>query len=302
MTITSNTWYLLRYGEVKGPYPAGLISRYILLGRVSDLDEVSSDGQEWVAIKDVPELIPQVMKEDASDPLVQERLQAARRWADERSVERRGEGEKQGPGKTVSRGSDRREPERSPLLEYRHRRAGREQSLFERSQGRWSLLMIAGSVAIAAGIFLLLYKPPPPQLGADCQSPAAPNVNWSNCVLDGAQLEGLNLSGATLYSASLTAANLSKSKLRGSNLSYAGLSIANMEGVDLSGATLIGAKLRQARLNNALLDDADLSYADLTGADLSGVSLRNTKLGDAIWTDGSRCLPESIDSCLSPQS
>ena len=302
MTITSNTWYLLRHGEVKGPYPAGLISRYILLGRVSELDEVSSDGQEWVTIKDVPELIPQLMKEDTSDPLIQERLQAARRWADERSVDRRGEGKSQELPQKSRRGSDRREPENSPLLEYRQRRAGREQSLFEDSQGRWTMLIIAGSIAIVAGIFLLLYKPAPPQLGADCRSPAVPNVNWSNCVLDGARLEGLNLSGAILYSASLTAANLRKSKLEGSDLSYAGLSIANMEGVDLRGATLVGTKLRQARLNNARLDNADLSYADLTGADLSGASLRNTKLGDAIWTDGRRCSPGSIDSCQSPQS
>ena len=79
-------WYLRKNGEVKGPYPAGLISRYILLGRINDGDEVSGDGEEWLVIRDIPELIPDVMKGDASDPLVQERLQAARRWADERGA------------------------------------------------------------------------------------------------------------------------------------------------------------------------------------------------------------------------
>jgi len=49
------------------------------------------------------------------------------------------------------------------------------------------------------------------------------------------------------------------------------------------------------------LDNADLSYADLTGADLSGVTMRNTKLGNAIWTDGSHCLPNSVDRCRSVQ-
>ena len=292
-------WYLRKYGEVKGPYPAGLISRYILLGRVNDGDEVSSDGEEWIVIRDIPELIPDVMKGDTSDPLVQERLQAARRWADERGIDRRGERERQAPSQQNRRGSDRREEEQSPVIEHRYRRTEREQELLADSRGRWTMLMITGTIAIVAGIFLLLYKPPLPQLGADCSSPPAPKVNWSNCVLDGAHLDKLNLTGAKLYSASLTAADLRKVKLAHGDLSYAALSIANLEDADLREAVLIGAKLRQAKLNNAHLDNADLSYADLTGADLSGVKMHNTKLGNAIWTDGSRCLPGSIDGCQS---
>jgi Pentapeptide repeats (8 copies) len=301
MTTTSNTWYLRRHGEVKGPYPAGLVSRYLLLGRVSDIDEVSSDGKEWIVIKEVPGLIPQIMKGDAGDPMVQERLQAARRWADERSVDRRGEKGHRASAPLNRRERDRREPEQSLVVEHRDRRTGREKELFEDYQGRWSMLMIAGTVAVVAGIFLLLYKPPPPQAGADCRSPAAPNVNWSNCSLEGAHLAGLNLSGATLYSASLTAANLRETKLKGGDLAYAALSIADMEGADLRGASLVGAKLRQTKLNNARLNNADLSYADLTGADLSGVSMRDTKLGNAIWTDGRRCLPDSVDICQTRQ-
>jgi hypothetical protein len=292
-------WYLRKYGEVKGPYPAGLISRYILLGRVNDGDEVSSDGEEWIVIRDMPELIPDVMKGDASDPLVLERLQAARRWADERGIDRRGDREKHAASQQNRRGSDRRDEELLPVVEHRYKRAEREQELFADSQGRWTMLMITGTIAVVAGIFLLLYKPPAPQLGADCSSPAAPKVNWSNCALDGAHLGGVDLSGATLYSASLTGADLRKVKLEHGNLSYAALSIANLEDADLRDAVLTGTKLRQAKLNNAHLDDADLSYADLTGADLSGVKMHNTKLGNAIWTDGSRCLPGSVDKCLS---
>jgi len=292
-------WYLRKSGKVKGPYPAGLISRYILLGRVNDGDEVSRDGEEWIVIRDIPELIPDVMKGDVSDPLVQERLKAARRWADERGVDRRGEREGDDHSRQNRRGSDRREEEQSPVIEHRYRRAEREQEPFADSQGRWTMLMITGTIAVVAGIFLLFYKPPPPQLGADCNSPATPNVNWSNCVLDGARLGGLNLSGAMLYSASLTAADLHKVRLEHGNLSYAALSIANLEDADLREAVMTGANLRQAKLNNAHLDNADLSYVDLTGADLSGVRMHNTKLGNAIWTDGSRCLPGSVDKCLS---
>ena len=297
MTTSSNKWFLRKDGEVRGPFPAGLLSRYLLLGRINEEDEVSSDANEWSPIKDVPELIPDVMKGDLSDPLVQERLQAARRWADERNIERRGDRKDKGAPQGNRRSSDRRETEESPILEYRNRRANRQYEALVEYRGRWAVLLIAGTIAVVAGIFLLLYKPPPPQLGADCRSPAAPNVNWSNCALDGAHLSGLNLSGAALYSASLTAANLSKSNLTGVNLSYAALSVADLQGADLRGANLVGAKLRRAKLNNARLENADLSYADLTGADLSGVRMHDTKLGNAIWTDGRRCPPESVDTC-----
>ena len=303
MTTTTNKWYLRRHGEVKGPYPAGLISRYLLLGRASENDEVSSDGQEWLVIRDVPELIPDIMKGDFSDPIIQERLQAARRWADERSAgRRREESDHQTLPEKNTRGKDRRGSEQLPVIEYRQRRDGREQKLFAASHGQLTMLIIAGAIAVVAGIFFYLYKPPPMQQGADCQLPAAPNVNWSNCVFDGARLERLDLSGAKLYSSSLTAADLHETNLNGSDLSYAALSIANLKGADLRGAILIGAKLHQTKLTNARLDNADLSYADLTGADLSGVSMHKTKLGNAIWTDGRRCLPNSIDSCLSPRS
>jgi hypothetical protein len=301
MTTTSNKWYLRLYGEVKGPYPAGLISRYLLLGRVTEGDEVSNDGEQWLPIRDVPELIPQVMKGDASDPLYQERLEASRRWADERRLDRRGGSGDVSEPQDNRRSRDRRAPEQSLVVEHRHRRHGRQQDLFDASQGRWAILMIVGTVAVLAGSFLLLYKPPPPQLGSNCHSPAAANVNWSNCVLDGTNLQDSDLAGARLFSASLTATNLSHSDLKGGNLSYAALSIADLQMADLRGATLVGAKLRQAKLNNARLEDADLSYADLTGADLSGAQIHNTKLGNAIWVDGRRCLPGSIDHCQPAQ-
>jgi uncharacterized protein YjbI with pentapeptide repeats len=297
----SNTWYIRRRGEVKGPYPAGLVSRYILLGRLQMTDEVSTTGQDWLLIKDVPELIPEILQGDISDPLIQERLQAARRWADERDRSRRGEREDQAQRQEYRRGDDRREAEESNVVDHRLSRLDRAQENLTESQNRWTMLIIAGTVAVAAGIFVLFYSPPPPSLATDCQSSAAPHVNWNNCVMDGARLDERDLSGASLYSTSLTGASLRHSTLRGGNLSYAGLSISNLEGADLRQAILIGANLRRAKLVNALLDDANLSYADLTGADLTGVSLHNAKLGNVIWTDGKRCLPQSVGSCQTAQ-
>ena len=79
------SWYIHRNGKVEGPYPAGLVSRYILLGRLEESDRISPDGQEWVSVKDVPELIPKILNGDMNDPYVRDRLLAARRWADERT-------------------------------------------------------------------------------------------------------------------------------------------------------------------------------------------------------------------------
>ena len=68
----SNTWYIRRRGEVKGPYPAGLVSRYILLGRLQMTDEVSASGQDWLPVQDVPDLIPKILQGDISDPVIHE--------------------------------------------------------------------------------------------------------------------------------------------------------------------------------------------------------------------------------------
>jgi uncharacterized protein YjbI with pentapeptide repeats len=292
-----NTWYVRRRGEVQGPYPAGLVSRYILLGRLKETDQVSTDREAWRTVSDVPELIPKILKGDTSDPLFQERLEAARRWADERDRNRRASRDTPAPGGEQRGGDDRRRPEEAALASHRLARSRREQERLAEVQNRWAMLFIAGTVAVMIGLSMAFYTPPPAASETDCRRPPAPRVIWSNCTLDGASLEGQNLSAATLYSTSLTGADLRHSVLRGANLSYARLSISDLRDADLRRATLLGANLRGARLHNALLDQADLSYADLTGADLSGASLANARLANAIWTDGKRCLPGSMGSC-----
>lgn len=282
---------------MRGPYPAGLVSRYILLGRLHESDEVSKDGHEWRKIKDVPDLIPKILRGDTSDPLFQERLQAARRWADERNYDRRAEALKQDVVSGMRQGGERREMEEMPTVTHRLSRLSREQESLAGKQGVWNLSIAFGVLAVALGLFLINYSPRPPALGSDCQSPAAPRVNWSNCVLDGVHAEEHDLTGAIMYSASLTGANFRRSTLTGSNLSYAGLSISNLSGADMRHAILTGANLRGANLSGALLDDADLSYADLKGANLAGASLNHAKLANVIWVDGKRCLPQSIGGC-----
>ena len=73
-------WYTRRGDAVQGPFPAGQITRYIILGRVLLTDEVSVDQQTWVPISQVPEMIPELVQTDTGDPALRQRLQAAKRW------------------------------------------------------------------------------------------------------------------------------------------------------------------------------------------------------------------------------
>src|SRR3569623_2018858 len=261
-----NVWYVRRGDEVKGPYPSGLITRYVLLGRVRADDEVSMDGATWGLVSDHPDLIPSVMKNPDAAP---QRLEAARRSA-----------------------------EIPDMVDYRGSRSTRAAEHAEAARQWLALLGIVAVTAGVVGVILYFYKPPPPEQSVDCSAKPAPNVNWSDCVLTGVNLAGADLTGAKLYSANMTGANFRGAHLAGGNLSYSTLSLGNFENADLRGATLTGANLRGAQLSHAHFDKADLSYADLTGAELAGVELRDAKLGNTIWAGGMICAPESVGTCL----
>jgi len=298
-----HVWYVRRKGEVKGPYPAGLITRYILLGRIREDDELSPDGSVWTLVQEHRELIPDVIKAAATDPAAQQRLEAARRWADERNTQRRGVAHDAEEGVTgterrAESTGNRRSDEELHAVDHRLSRSARGLA-GEKSPHQWTALaVIVAVVGTAVAALIYFYHPLPPDKAVDCNSVPAPRVNWSNCTLDGAQLNGADLANAKLYSTHMTGANLRGARLAGSNLSYATMNLASLEGADLRGANLVGANLRRARLVNAHLERADLSYADLAGAELSGVALGEAKLGNAIWSDGKVCAPESVGTCV----
>src|SRR3569623_1729588 len=251
-----NVWYVRRGDEVKGPYPSGLITRYVLLGRVRANDEVSIDGATWGLISDHPDLIPSVMKDPDAAP---QRLEAARRWADERDGERRSaDGASETAAGEQRQRSERRAPEIPDIVDYRVSRSTRAAEHAE-SARQW--LGLLGIVAVTVGVvavILYFYKPPPPEQLVDCSATPAPSVKWSDCVLPGVHLAG----------------------------------------ADLTGATLTGAILRGAQRSHAHFVKAVLSYADLTGAELAGVELSDAKLGNTIWAGGMICAPESLGTSL----
>ena len=278
-------WYLRRNGKIKGPFPAGQISQYVLLGRISTEVEVSQDKEVWVPIKHLPELIPEVMVAalDDQDRDAQRRLQAARRWADER----RGleEGWEQ---------ADRRDPVASEHSRLTHAIPIRQMNFY-----RW---MIGLSVFVMLVIFGVMQYTSDFELQAEqavvnCKEKPAPGVNWSNCRMSGLQLLKSDLQGANLYSAVLYGSNLTGSNLASANLSYADLGMTDLSYVKFSHAVLKGASLHNADLTHTDLSEADLSYADLTGAKLQGANLTGSRLGNTIWIDGRTCLPDSVGIC-----
>lgn len=113
-------WYTRRDKEIRGPFPAGLVTRYILLGRITEKDELSVDQVSWQRINDVPDLIPEEMKLDLSIPENQEKLRIARMREDEREVkDRRSKQGNDDSGRHKRSGIERRK--REPNDEIRHR-------------------------------------------------------------------------------------------------------------------------------------------------------------------------------------
>jgi len=281
----SKPLYVRRDNRVQGPFPAGQIAQCLLIGRFRLSDEVSEDRETWQPIRSRDDLIPDVLKGDPQDPAFQERLQAARRWADERR-----------PVHTPP-ADDQRSPEDLETFEYRQNRESIYRQLSRRRERTFRqallvLVMMAGVVWLA---FRLAPQEPPAE--ASCQAPPAPGVDWHNCLLSGLQALNADLSRARLDSAVLVGANLFAGRFDGAKLDYADLSVANLSFARFRGASLKGATLRQADLRQADLRDASLAYANLTGARLDGARLEGAILDNAIWIDGHTCLPGSVGTC-----
>ncbi len=281
-----HVWYIKRQGKIKGPFPAGQISQSLLLGRLVLQDEVSHDKQTWQTIAEVPELVPEVLKVEQLDPTQQERLRAARRWADERREDRRGE--------SRSEVKDRRESA-SPLRDT-------SPSTHEMdSPWRVGNLIIPGlaSLLLVGLIYAVwIYSPKPVTSGSHCDERPTKGVNWSHCRLAGLQAIRSELQGAVLDSAQMNGANLLGSNLANASMAYVDLSMSYLSYANLSDANLKGANLQGADLTHAKINNADLSYADLQNAQIDNAEIKGVRLGNAIWVDGRTCKAESLGACL----
>jgi hypothetical protein len=292
-------WYTRRGEAVQGPFPAGQITRYILLGRVLLTDEVSVDQIVWVPLNQVPEMIPELMQSDMSDPALRQRLEAAKRWEDERGRNRR-QDEGAAADANLRGGEDRRKPGDPGARRLRGARPDRlGEQIEERRRYRLLSALIALGVLLFLGALVVVYRPATEisSAGLECAQQARPGVNWSNCSFDGRGLARADLTGAHMNNMRLSRADLSAARLDEADLSYSEMAVARLRDASLNGAVLIGTSLRGADLAGAQLAGADLSYADLLGADLTGTNLRAAILDNAIWTDGRVCAPGSVGRC-----
>ncbi len=294
----SRFWYFRVGTEIKGPYPLLMIQRFIILGRLDMKDQISSDRVHWHAIANMPEVIPEVLKQEDS-PEKQERLMRLRMKYDERVRERRQGGE--GVEDERRSGKGRRAPEPPELvahrehfrrvLDMRPRRPSRLLSMLT--------VLLVFTALVGGGAYLLLGLEQQREVEAqpDCRAAPAPGVNWRGCKAEGRQAAGKDLSRAILDNGDFRHADFHDSRLPGANLAYANLTAADLRNADLRSARLTGADLRRADLRNTRLDGADLSYANLAGARLNGASLKGARLHKTIWHDGRVCAPGSIGTC-----
>jgi hypothetical protein len=280
----TNAWYIRRNNEVKGPFPAGQISQSLVLGRFTLQDEVSHDKETWKRIATIPELIPDVLRADPDDEEAQQRLLAARRWADERRF----------PHQSTD---EHRKNEGYETLEYRENRDSVYSGISKRRDRAILQLMIV--LLIVAGLTYIAFNfsPQTVEQEADCDAQPAAEVNWRYCRLAGKQLIRSNLQNANLNTTVLSNANLFAADLSGANASYTDFSLANLSFSNFTNASLKGANLQRADLSQANLSNADMSYADLRGAILTRVHFEKTRLDNVIWIDGRICTPGSVDIC-----
>ncbi len=291
-------WYVRRAGHVRGPYPTGSIRHYIVLGRVGEADELSTDRQHWSPAGEVAEF--QVQAEGS--PLAAQDRQhelLTRLRADERSGEdRRDSKEPVRPELLERRKSGERRREESPEL-VRGRAAKNDLIKLARSHKDNAFWYGSLSAAIVIAILGLGLSQPIRQTVASraCDALPRPGVDWSDCRLGGINVPGANLRGARLNSAHLSRAVLQGVQLADGDLAYADFSLADLSYAELTGSSLLGTTLRNADLTYASLAGADLSYANLTGARLGGANLAGAKFDHAIWVDQRVCAPGSVGRC-----
>lgn len=321
--VNKQLWYSRRGKEIRGPFPAKLISRYILLGRILESDELSRDQINWKPVSDIEELIPDEMKADLSIPENKEKLRLARLREDERQYGDRRQLDEKEVSDDIRRrrsGEERRESENMVVLRHRQIKTKTTQLLTsERESYRNPIIALIAGMLIVVGI-AVFYSPGKKDVINNCNLAPRPEVDWSNCRFEALDLNSVNLKGANLQNTSLIAANLRGANLSDAQMSYVNLLNADVRDANLSNAKLMGAVMRKANFTAAKLNDSDISFAvlqdvDLSNADLSGANLTHVILSGAvitnanfsgaildkaIWVDNTACAPGSVGRCVSP--
>lgn len=290
----TQSWYMRRGERIEGPFPAGLISRYLILGRIRTTDELSTDKESWKQVSEIDEVMPDVLQADLEDAYHRQRLMAAKRWEDEREMrDRRGNSELL-LGKDRRR-ADRRDPE--TISEFEKRIDREDEATNTKTNERRTVGLVALLFLVALLAVFLLNKPKVDVDVVECDSPPRPGIDWSNCFMNGSAFPGADLTSAKMPNMKLAGSIFTGSQMVRADLSYTDLSVSNLRNVDFQNALMVGVNLQGSDLSDSNLSGADMTYADLSGANLDGVIFKNTRLGNAIWIDGNLCDRESVGRC-----
>lgn len=288
-------WYIRREGVVTGPFPVGLIERYVVLGRVSAATELSADNVHWAVCAEWPEWVAYI-EDFKSKHDSEEHLEAFRRWEDERDGYDRRKGTPTNVASDQRSQSDRRDTETQEQIEVRQSRTRRP-----RMSRLYSLRVAAipiFAVALFIGFYLALYKPSAVNHEpADCSALAAEGVNWSYCDLQNKNLRNISLRHSNLQSSNMTGARLTDADLSGSEMSFSVLTLARISDSNFSNSRMIGVSFRNSLISNVNFNKSDLTYADFSNADFNNVEFDGARLDHAIWTDRRRCAANSIGVC-----
>jgi len=156
---TNQLWYTRRDREIRGPFPVGQITRYILLGRIVETDQISSDQISWQLVRDLPELIPDELKLDLNIPENQDRLRIARMREDEREAgdrrEKQSQSRENGNNNYTQRGSDRRRSEPNDILRHREIKSQLLESLREKKKQDY-ITRVLGVMLFISTIFWIV--------------------------------------------------------------------------------------------------------------------------------------------------
>lgn len=291
--MTQPLWYVRREDDVRGPYPAPVISQHLMLGRLNPDSQISLDGQSWMTVATsgyFRDTLAQLALPPEAQGWESEREKARRRWLDERDrVEPLAtEVEEKRAGESAMESALRQDHQDTRhLLADQKRRPG----------GRLAVMAALGLLATIGAVVFLAQSDQPlrtPVLARlpDCAAGPSDGVNWSGCDKRNARLTGASLGNGVLARARLDGADL-----RQARLTYAELAQVSLRGADLTGADLTGADLTGADLTGANLAQAGLSYANLTRALLDGVRLDGAHLDKTTWVDGRTCVAGSLGVC-----
>ncbi len=151
-----NLWYVLKAGQVHGPFPGGALVQDRLLGRLGADELLSTDREDWHPFAYWPPLNQALEAAAQAAPEQQpgwnaERAKARARWADQRSGEDRRAAIEQEAGKG-ERGGDRRSKRASG---HRAARASVQGLLMDFPV--WKLIVALALVAVLVAVLVNMF-------------------------------------------------------------------------------------------------------------------------------------------------